>query len=104
MRTPRLAGLGLATMATAALTLAGCGNGGDATPGASAPVAGSTASASAGAADPAAVEALTKATSQLGTTSFKITATSGSGFKLTGAVDPAQGVGTVDLAATGPNA
>lgn len=108
MRTPRLAGLGLATMATVALTLAGCGDGGSATTGASAPTpaggASAPASASAGTADPAAVEALTKATSQLGTTSFKVTATSGAGFKLTGAVDPAQGAGTADLRATGPNA
>ncbi|MEV4347637.1 hypothetical protein AB0J83_24545 [Actinoplanes sp. NPDC049596] len=105
MRTPRLAGLGLATTATAALALAGCANG-DATPAASAPAptASATASASVGAADPAAVDALTKATSQLGTTSFKITATSGSGFKLTGAIDPGKGVGTADLKATGTNA
>ncbi|XVU24566.1 hypothetical protein ACQPZJ_46350 [Actinoplanes sp. CA-054009] len=107
MRTPRLAGLGLAATATAALALAGCANG-DATPTApSAPATSSggvTASASAGAADPAAVEALTKATSQLGTTSFTITATSGTGFKLAGAIDPAKGVGTADLKATGTNA
>ncbi|MBU2661884.1 hypothetical protein KOI35_00035 [Actinoplanes bogorensis] len=104
MRTPRLAGLGIATMATAALALTGCGDtgsGSTAAPGASAPA--STGS-SASAADPAAVEALTKGTSQLGTTSFKITATSGPGFKLTGQVDPAQGVGTADLAANGTNA
>jgi hypothetical protein len=102
MRTPRLAGLGIATMVTAALALTGCSDTGTtAAPGASAPApTGSSASA----ADPAAVDALTKATSQLGMTSFKITASSGAGFKLTGQVDPAQGVGTADLAATGPNA
>ena len=105
MRTPRLAGLGLATTATVALALAGCDGGGSTTTGASAPASASaSAGASAGAADPAAVEALTKATQQLGTTSFKVTATSGSGFKLTGAVDPVQGTGTADLSATGPNA
>ena len=106
MRTPRFAGLGIATMATAALALAGCDStapSGSASAPASAPAT-ATASASIGAADPAAVEALTKATSQLGTTSFKMTATSGSGFKLTGAVDPAQGVGEAALNATGPNA
>ncbi|MEU8814354.1 hypothetical protein [Actinoplanes sp. NPDC048796] len=101
MRTARFAGVGLAT----ALVLAGCSNGGttptaDAT---SAP-ASAGASASVGAADPAAVEALTKATSQLGTTSFKITATSGTGFKLAGAIDPAKGVGTAELKASGTNA
>ncbi|HET6484401.1 MAG TPA: hypothetical protein VFG35_30755 [Actinoplanes sp.] len=106
MPTPRLAGLGLATMATVALSLTGCGDGGTATTGASAPAAsgGASATASVSAADPAAVAALTKATSQLGTTSFKVTATSGAGFKLTGAVDPAQSNGTADLSATGPNA
>ncbi|MDY7086018.1 MAG: hypothetical protein SYR96_13025 [Actinomycetota bacterium] len=106
MRTPRLAGLGLATMATAALTLAGCADEGSTTPGASAPVAGAsaTATASGSAADPAAVEALTKATSQLGSTSFKVTANSGPGFKLNGQVDPAQGVGEVEMVASGPNA
>ncbi|GAA0447110.1 hypothetical protein Ade02nite_85430 [Paractinoplanes deccanensis] len=105
MRTPRLAGLGLAATATAALALAGCANG-DATPAASAPApaTGSSAPASASAADPNAVAALTKATEQLGTTSFKVTATSGQGFKLTGAIDPAKGVGTADLSATGTNA
>lgn len=102
MRTPRLAGLGLATIAAAALTVAGCDNSAtvSSAPASSAPVG----SASASAADPAAVQALSAATAKLGETSFKVTATSGSGFKLNGAVDPAQGVGTVDLTASGPNA
>ncbi len=102
MRTPRLAGLGLATMATAALAIAGCEST-SATPttGASAPV-NSTSSASA--ADPAAVSALADATAKLGTTPFKMTATAGPGFKLTGAIDPVQGVGTADMVATGTNA
>ena len=105
MRTPRLAGLGLATMATAALALAGCADS-DTTPGAAGSAAPATPGsvASSSAADPAAVDALSKATAQLGTTSFKVTATSGPGFKLTGAVDPQQGVGTADLAASGTNA
>lgn len=104
MRTPRLAGLGLATMATAAFALAGCDNGGTTpAPGASGS-APATASSSASAADPAAVQALSAATAQLGNTSFKLTATSGAGFKLTSAIDPAKGVGTADLTASGPNA
>jgi hypothetical protein len=103
MRTPRLAGLGLATMTAAALAVAGCDNGG-ATPAASAPAPASSATGSAAAADPAAVAALSQATAKLGTTSFKMTATSGPGFKLTGAVDPAQGVGSADMVATGQNA
>jgi hypothetical protein len=106
MRTPRLAGLGIATMATAAIALAGCDStspsGSASAPASGAPTA--SASASLAPADPAAVDALTKATSQLGTTSFKMTATSGSGFKLTGAVDPAQSAGTAELSASGPNA
>ncbi|MGX6606279.1 hypothetical protein ACWKSP_29765 [Micromonosporaceae bacterium Da 78-11] len=105
MRTPRLAGLSLATMATVAFAAAGCDNGG-ATPGASAPAPTTTASAtsSAAPADPAAVSALSNATAQLGTTSFKLTATSGSGFKLTGAIDAPKGLGTAELVASGPNA
>jgi hypothetical protein len=104
MRTPRLAGLGLVTMATAALAVAGCDNGSSsATSTASAP-APSTAASSASAADPAAVSALSAATAKLGTSSFKITATSGAGFKLTGAIDAPKGVGTAELKASGTNA
>lgn len=105
MRTPRLAGLALATAASATFALAGCGNNDDgaasSTPSAPGPT---STESSASAADPAAVEALSKATAQLGTTSFKITATAGSGFKLTAAVDPPNGNGTADLTATGQNA
>ena len=101
MRTPRLAGLGLATLATAAVALAGCENG--TTPAGSAPTPTGTAS-SAAAADPAAVSALSKATALLGTTSFKVTATSGQGFKLTAAVDPPSGNGTAEVTAGGANA
>jgi hypothetical protein len=102
MRTPRHAGRALAALATAAFVLTGCDNGG-ATPAASAPAPTDTAS-SASAADPAAVSALSKATAQLGTSSFTITATSGSGFKLTGAIDPPNGNGTAQMTASGPNA
>ena len=103
MRKPRLAGLGFAMIATAAFAVAGCDNGGDATPSANAP-APSTAASSTGAADPAAVSALAAATAQLDSTSFKITATSGGGFKLTGAIDAPNGVGTAQVTASGPNA
>jgi hypothetical protein len=102
MRTPRLAGLALATAASAGFALAGCDNGA-ATTAPSAPAPTSTAS-SASAADPAAVSALSKATAVLGTSSFKVTATAGSGFKLTGAIDPPNGTGTAELTASGPNA
>jgi hypothetical protein len=101
MRTPRLAGLGLAAIAAAAMTIAGCDSTAGSTSSSSAPA---SAPAGGSAADPAAVQALSAATAKLGETSFKVTATSGSGFQLNGAVDPAQGVGTVDATASGPNA
>jgi hypothetical protein len=104
MRIPRLAGLGLVTTATVALAVAGCDNNTTATPAGSAGATPATGSSSAAAADPAAVSALSAATAKLDQTSFKITVTSGSGFKLTGAIDAPHGVGTADVAATGPNA
>src|SRR3954451_8416795 len=104
MRTPRLTGLGLASMAAVALAVAGCDNGGTSTgagsPASTAPSAG----VSSGAADPAAVSALSAAAAKLGETSYKVTVTSGSGFKLTGAIDAPQGAATAQLVATGPNA
>ncbi|GIE22766.1 hypothetical protein [Winogradskya humida] len=109
MRTPRLAGLGLASMAAVAFAAGGCSADGSTTPGAGAS-AGATASAgvpgasaSAGAADPAAAAALAGATAKLGTSSFKLTMTSGSGFKVDGLIDSPNGVGTATLTATGPN-
>jgi hypothetical protein len=101
MRTPRLVAVGLATITTLAIGTA-CDNTA-ATPTASAPApTGSTGSAAP--ADPQAVAALSAAAAKLGTTSFKITATSGPGFKLTGAVDPPGGNGTSELTASGANA
>ncbi|MEV6843183.1 LppX_LprAFG lipoprotein [Actinoplanes sp. NPDC051411] len=102
MRTPRLAGLGLATTAAVALAVAGCDNA-STTPGASSS-APAPATSSASAADPAAAAQLAAATAKLDQTSFKITVTSGSGFKLTGAIDAPHGAGTADVTATGPNA
>ncbi len=103
MRTPRLAGLGLASMAAVALAVTGC-TADNATPGASAPASDTpSASASAGAADPAAAAELASAAAALGTTSFKVTMTSGPGLKLTGLMDAPQGLGTGTLTATGPN-
>jgi hypothetical protein len=103
MRTPRLTGLGLASMATVALAVAGCDNGGT-SPGAGSPATVPSAGASSSAADPAAVAALSAATAQLGQTSFKITVTSGSGFKLTGAIDAPHSTASAQLSASGPNA
>lgn len=107
MRTGRLTGLGLATMATVTLAVAGCDNNGTAgsspstgVTSSSAPVSGSSSSA----ADPAAASALAAAAAKLGDTSFKTTVTSGSGFKLTGEIDAPHGVGTATVAATGTNA
>jgi hypothetical protein len=95
-------------MATVAVALAGCAADGN-TPGASSssaiPSAPAGSSASAGSsADPAAASALASATAALGTTSFKITMTSGPGVKLTGFVDAPGNKGTGTLAITGPNA
>jgi LppX/LprAFG-like lipoprotein len=105
MRTPRLAGLGLATIATVGFAMAGCDNGGTASTSASgAPAPSVAAGPSSGAADATAVSALSKATALLGTTSFSLTATSGTGFKLTGAIDPVGSKGTAQLTASGPNA
>jgi hypothetical protein len=102
MRTPRLAGLGLASMAAVAFAVTGCADN-NATPGAGPTTDTPSASASAGNADPAAAAALASATAALGTTSFKVTMTSGPGFKMTGLMDAPNGTGTADLTATGPN-
>ena len=108
MRTPRLAGMGLGLMATATLALAGC-SADEVTPGAGASTAPGVSAApgvtvSSGTADPAAAAALSSATAALGTTSFKITMTSGSGLSLTGLMDAPNGVGTGKLQVKGPNA
>ena len=104
MRTPRLAGLGLVTMATVALAVAGCDNG-SATPSAGAPTTDvPSAGTSSSAADPAALSALSAAAAKLGTTSFKVTVTSGTGFKMTGAIDAPHGAGTAQVTASGQNA
>ncbi|WP_236718483.1 hypothetical protein [Actinoplanes sp. TFC3] len=93
----------------AAVALAGgCSTDG----GGTTPNAGSSASAgagvpgpsgSAGAADPAAAAELSAAAAKLGTESFKVTMTSGSGFKVDGAMDAPNGVGTATLTASGQN-
>jgi len=104
MRTPRLAGLGLAMMATVALTLAGCNAEGDATPSSSASASQSPGTpASSSAADPAAAAALATATSTLSTQSFKMTMTAGPGVKLTALIDVPASKGTGTLNITGPN-
>jgi hypothetical protein len=102
MRTPRLAGLGLATMATVALAVAGCGDNTTATPSSSGAPAPNTSVT--GSADPAAAAKLSAAVAQLDSTSFTLTATSGSGFKMTGSIDAPGGKGTAQLTASGPNA
>ncbi|MFC7527746.1 hypothetical protein [Actinoplanes sp. GCM10030250] len=110
MRTPRLAGLGLAA-ATAALAVTGCADNGTAGPSTS---ASATASAPASApvapvpsgsasADPAAVSALSDAAAKLGTDSFKMTVTAGAGFRLTTMIDAPGSKGTAELTAEGTN-
>jgi hypothetical protein len=104
MRTPRLAGLSLVTTAAVALAVAGCDNSTSPTVSGSAPPAGGSSPSASSAADPAAASQLAAATAKLDQESFKITVTSGSGFKLTGAIDAPNGKGTADVSATGPNA
>ncbi|MFI6077039.1 hypothetical protein ACIA5C_36445 [Actinoplanes sp. NPDC051343] len=104
MRTPRLAGLGLVTTAAVALAVAGCDNASTTPSGAASAPAPTASSAAASAADPAAASQLAAATAKLDQESFKITVTSGAGFKLTGAIDAPHGAGTADVTATGPNA
>jgi hypothetical protein len=105
MRTPRLAGLGLATIATVALAVAGFG---DNTTRAGTPSASGGASAAAPSAttsaDPAAAAKLSQAVEQLDQTSFTLTATSGSGFRMTGSIDAPNGKAAAQLTASGPNA
>jgi hypothetical protein len=104
MRTRRLTGSTLGVLAAVAFAVSGCSESG--TPGtgtgSGAPTA--SASASTGTADPAAAAALGQAAAKLGTTSFKVTMTSGPGFRLIGLMDAPGGKGTGELAVTGQNA
>jgi hypothetical protein len=102
MRTTRLTGIGLGVLAAVALALTGCADN-SATPGAAASDTPTPATSSA-AADPAAANQLASAAAALGTTSFKITLTSGPGVKLTGLVDAPGSKGTATLGLSGPNA
>jgi hypothetical protein len=91
-------------MAAVSFAVTGCAADKHATPGVEASVTDSPSpSAAAVSADPAATAALARATASLGTTSFKMTMTSGPGLKLTGLMDAPHGTGTADLTATGPN-
>ncbi|MEU4426307.1 hypothetical protein AB0F81_37270 [Actinoplanes sp. NPDC024001] len=109
MRTPRLAGLGLAAATAAALAVSGCAENGTAGPSASPSASGSASEPAAAApsvstsADPAAVKALADAAAALDSESFKLTVTAGSGFLLTALIDAPKGNGTADLKATGTN-
>jgi hypothetical protein len=101
MRTPRLAGLGLAA-ATAAFAVVGCtAQGTPATSASSTPQTSSVAPSSS--ADPAAVQALSDAAAALGNTSFTMTMTSGPGFQLTANIDTPHGNGTAEMSAKGAN-
>jgi hypothetical protein len=91
-------------MAAVALAVSGCAADGDAAPGTSAPAtAAPSASGDVGPADPAAAAALASATSALGTTSFKITVTSGPGLKLVGLMDAPNSTGTGTLTSSSQN-
>lgn len=100
MRTRRLAGAGLGLLATAAFGMAGCTEGGTgAAPGASASSASGSpeASATGGTTGSDAAAALAASTTDLGSTSFKITMSAGTALSMTGAVDPPNGVGSTTL-------
>jgi len=100
----RLTGPVLGVMAAVALTVSGCTADGT-TPGAGATSSDSpSAPSSSSAADPAAAAALGQATAALGTSSFKLTLTSGPGVKLVALVDAPNSAGTATLNITGPNA
>lgn len=100
----RLTGPVLGVMAAVALTVSGCTADGT-TPGAGATSSDSpSAPSSSSAADPAAASALGQATAALGTSSFKLTLTSGPGVKLVALVDAPNSAGTATLNITGPNA
>jgi hypothetical protein len=94
-------------MAAVALSVSGCTADGT-TPGAGATSSDSPSSPSApsssSAADPAAAAALGQATAALGTSSFKLTLTSGPGVKLLALVDAPNSAGTATLNITGSSA
>ncbi len=98
MRTSRLA----LSVAAVAFAVAGCNA--DGTPAASSPSAPeASAAAPSASADPAAVKALSDAAATLGTSSFKMTMTNGSGFQLTANIDAPHGNGNADMTAKGTN-
>lgn len=105
MRTPRLTGPTVGVLTAVALALAGCtSDGGTANPGTSGSAAPATsAPASTSAADPAATAALGTAAATLGTSSFKVTMTSGPALRVTGLLDAPNSKGTAELVATGTN-
>jgi hypothetical protein len=103
MQRRRLAGMGLGLLTTATLAVAGCTDGGATGPAGGPTSAAPDASASFGAADPAATAALSAAAATLGTTSFKITMTSGTALSLTGLMDAPNGKGTGTLQLKGDN-
>jgi hypothetical protein len=84
----------------AATLLAGCDPASPADPGA--PSA-TPSESSSSAADPAAAQSLGQAAAALGNTSFKVTMTSGPGFRLTGQMDAPGGKGSAEMTATGTN-
>lgn len=98
MQTRRLAGTGIGLVATVTFGVAGCTQGG--TPGAGpSPSASSSpdVSASAGIVTNEAAAALAASTTDLGSTSFKITMTSGTALSMTGLMDPPNRVGSNTL-------
>ncbi|MFG1602725.1 hypothetical protein [Actinoplanes sp. NPDC049265] len=92
----------LALVAATAL-VAGCDPASPADPGAPSDAPAPSSSATGAAADPAATQSLGQAAAALGNTSFKVTMTSGPGFRLTGQMDAPGGKGSAEMKATGTN-
>jgi hypothetical protein len=98
MQTRRLAGAALGLAAAATFSVAGCTASGDsATPGAGASAAASPSASAPGGTDAAAAATLARSTAQLGTTSFKVSMTSGTTLSMTGQMDPPNKVGSNSL-------
>jgi hypothetical protein len=91
-------------MATVAFAMAGCGDNTPTTTPTTSPSAPAGSPAATSSADPAAVSKLSAAVDQLDSTSFTLTATSGSGFRTTAEIDAPGGKATAQLTASGPNA
>lgn len=102
MRIRRFTTAGIGLLAAATFGLAGCGTG---TPSGTASGGATGSPTASSAADPAAAAELAAAVTKLGTESFSFTTVSGTQTNVSGAIDPAAGVGrtTVKVASASPS-